>query len=170
MLKKLSAEGEKSTGYRVDSAKSFYFLGWCLTATNCLIVFLNFSFEGRLCSCQLLYEDNTERIKDAFIWVTPESVRGDFKIDEMTKWERRQDETMKWTNFWRIVQEFSSSLCRGVVGISTSLPTSNSTSNSKYKQMLINKEKQLTDTTPMRSFSFGSVERKNCHFAFVLAR
>ena len=27
MLKKLSAEGEKSTGYRVDSAKSFYFFG-----------------------------------------------------------------------------------------------------------------------------------------------
>ena len=46
---------------------------------NC--VYLNFSYEGRLCSRQLFYEDNTERIKDAFIWVTPVSVRGDLKID-----------------------------------------------------------------------------------------
>ena len=81
MFKKLSAGGEKPTGYRADSAKIFFF--WVMPHSHKLLncVYLNFSYEGRLCSCQLFYEDNSERIKDAFIWVTPVSVRGDLKID-----------------------------------------------------------------------------------------
>ena len=80
MFNKLSAEGEKSTGYRADSAKRFF---WVMPHSHKLLncVCLNFSFEGRFCSCQLFYEDNTERIKDAFIWLAPESIRGDLKID-----------------------------------------------------------------------------------------